>query len=226
MIDIEKSFSFNKNELDRMLKKEVRSERDIYNTELCITYLNRLILVETDAKEIEKLLAVRIVYQERLDRHKDEYKMQEKLINDLNKYRYENLPTSLRVYSDNQREKVFQVGFLVLFTALVGGIAFFNIDIAFIILMLQLVYLFGVVYWCVLDKRLPYLAPVKALSMLGNKDREYRDSVWKEVMKYFFREDTDTYKVIDNLKDDFTSRYTTELLHEKYIETTKEVNKR
>lgn len=226
MIDISKSFSFNKNELDRMLAKEVRSERDIYNTELCITYLNRLILVETDAEAIANMTKVVGLYKEKLERHKDEFKMQEKLIRDLEKYRYEDLPKSLRIHKDASREKAFQVGFLVLFTALVGGIAFINIDVAFIILLIQLIYLFGVVYWCVLDKRLFYLAPVKLLSMLGDKDRAYRDSVWKEVMKYFFKEDTDVYKVINGLKDDLASNYTIELLHEKYIEVSKEVNKR
>ena len=45
-------------------------------------------------------------------------------------------------------------------------------------------------------------------------------------MKYFFKEDTDVYKVINGLKDDFASNYTIELLHEKYIEVSKEVNKR
>lgn len=98
MIDISKSFSFNKNELDRMLAKEVRSERDIYNTELCITYLNRLILVETDAEAIANMTKVAGLYKEKLERHKDEFKMQEKLIRDLEKYRYEDLPKALRIH--------------------------------------------------------------------------------------------------------------------------------
>lgn len=222
MIDLNKDFNQNSRELDRILGREVKSEKDIYNINLCLTYLNRQLLSEEDISNSPKLTGYISAFKDKVARNEDRFELNEHLTRDLEKYRYEDLLVLDHVKVDQDREKYFNIGLLAVFLSVIAGVAFFNIDIAAILLLIQMIYVIGIVYYSVSGKRVFFISWVRVLSMLGGKDRKPRDDDWYNAMLYLFKDDSDVYKTLTSLKEGTMKYYMVEMLREKFIETKEE----
>lgn len=219
MIDLNKSFNQNIKELDRILGREVKSEKDIYNVRLCLTYMYRQLLAEEDTTNSAKLTGYIQFFKEKVERNEQDFKLPERLLRDLDKYQYEDLPKLKHVQVDQNRERDFNIGVMVLFSIGVAGTAFFNIDIAAILLLVQMLYTMGAVYFAVSGNRVFFIAWVRVLSMLGGKNRKVRDDDWYSAMLYMFKEESDTYKTLTGLKDGTIKYHMIEMIREKFFET-------
>lgn len=219
MIDISKGFNENEKEIERLLSKDVKSEKDIYNINMCITYLYRQLVVSETSKNMEKMRVYICSFRDKLNRHEKDFVLKENMIRDLENYRYNDIPKTAHIKRDVKKEKESVILLLVLFTILVTGVVFINVDIGYLLLIANFVYLLGVLIFCFKGKRTFITVPVRVLSMLGDKERAFRDDIWVDAMKHLFREDTDVYGMISKLKSDFSSRYTIEMIHESFIET-------
>lgn len=222
MIDLNRTFQRNLKELDRILGKEVKSEKDIYNVNLCLTYLNRQLLAEEDTLNSARLTGYISAFKDKYERNRSKFELSERFIRDLEKYRYEDMPKLTHVKADQDREKYFNIGLLIVFLSAIAGVAFFNIDIAAILLLIQIIYVIGLVYYSVSGKRVFFVSWVRVLSMLGGKDRKPRDDDWYNAMLYLFKEDSDVYKTLVSIKSGTLKYHMVEMLREKFIETKEE----
>lgn len=218
MINLDKCYKYNYVKLKNMSVAEVRNEKDLYHVKLCIIYLTREMLVTSKYSDIKELSDLRIKFQEKYDRYEDTYKLQEKFIADIESYTTRALPTMRPIKSDRIFESGLQIFLLLMLTVITILFAFYNRDLANIYVGVEFVVLLMYLYYGLTGKRVLLLSLLRAVIMIGDADRVKRDLIWIDSFKNLIPESHSAYILVQGLTTNFTSRYTAELLHEKYIQ--------
>lgn len=218
MINLDKCYKYNYVKLKNMSVAEVRNEKDLYHVKLCIIYLTREMLVTSKYSDIKELSDLRIKFQEKYDRYEDTYKLQEKFIADIESYTTSALPTMRPIKSDRIFESGLQIFLLLMLTVITVLFAFYNRDLANIYVGVEFVVLLMYLYYGLTGKRVLLLSLLRAVIMVGDVDRVKRDLIWIDSFKNLISESHSAYTLVQGLTTNFTSRYTAELLHEKYVQ--------
>lgn len=216
MIDLNKDYTRNTKELDKLLSKDIKNEEDLKNIRMSITYLYKQIIQQDNMDNIGRLNA----YIQYLEKKEEESKitLSEKSENDLTEYRYNEPVTATKVKKDSVRDTYFYNSLMLIFLSFVAGISFINIDVAFAILIVQFLYTGCVILYVVTGKRLFPMNVLKMLAIMGVSERKQRDSAYEQALRHIYKGDSDVVTALNKPKREIRKCYITELVREKYIE--------
>lgn len=216
MIDLRKDYTRNIKELDKLLSKDIKTDEDLKNIRMSITYLYKQILQQDNMDNIGRLNA----YIQYFKKKEEESKitLSEKSENDLAEYRYNEPVTATKVKKDSVRDTYFYNSLMLIFLSFVAGISFINIDVAFAILIVQFLYTGCVILYVVTGKRLFPMNVLKMLAIMGVSERKQRDSAYEQALRHLYKDDSDVVIALNKPKREIRKCYTTELVREKYIE--------
>lgn len=216
MIDLRKDYTRNIKELDKLLSKDIKTDEDLKNIRMSITYLYKQILQQDNMDNIGRLNAYIQYFEKKAEESK--ITLSEKSENDLAEYRYNEPVTATKVKKDSVRETYFYNSLMIIFLLVVAGISFINIDVAFAILIVQFLYTGCAIVYVVTGKRLFPLNVLKMLSIMGVSERKQRDSAYEQALRHLCKDDSDAVIALNKPKREIRKCYTTELVREKYIE--------
>lgn len=216
MIDLRKDYTRNIKELDKLLSKDIKTDEDLKNIRMSITYLYKQILQQDNMDNIGRLNAYIQYFEKKAEESK--ITLSEKSENDLTEYRYNEPVTATKVKKDSVRDTYFYNSLMIIFLLVVAGISFINIDVAFAILIVQFLYTGCVILYVVTGKRLFPLNVLKMLSIMGVSERKQRDSAYEQALRHLCKDDSDVVIALNKPKREIRKCYTTELVREKYIE--------
>lgn len=216
MIDLRKDYTRNIKELDKLLSKDIKTDEDLKNIRMGITYLYKQILQQDNMDNIGRLNAYIQYFEKKAEESK--ITLSEKSENDLAEYRYNEPVTATKVKKDSVRETYFYNSLMLIFLLVVAGISFINIDVAFAILIVQFLYTGCAIVYVVTGKRLFPLNVLKMLSIMGVSERKQRDSAYEQALRHLCKDDSDVVIALNKPKREIRKCYTTELVREKYIE--------
>lgn len=216
MIDLRKDYTRNIKELDKLLSKDIKTDEDLKNIRMSITYLYKQILQQDNMDNIGRLNAYIQYFEKKAEESK--ITLSEKSENDLAEYRYNEPVTATKVKKDSVRETYFYNSLMLIFLLVVAGISFINIDVAFAILIVQFLYTGCAIVYVVTGKRLFPLNVLKMLSIMGVSERKQRDSAYEQALRHLCKDDSDVVIALNKPKREIRKCYTTELVREKYIE--------
>lgn len=216
MIDLRKDYTRNIKELDKLLSKDIKTDEDLKNIRMSITYLYKQILQQDNMDNIGRLNAYIQYFEKKAEESK--ITLSEKSENDLAEYRYNEPVTATKVKKDSVRETYFYNSLMLIFLLVVAGISFINIDVAFAILIVQFLYTGCAIVYVVTGKRLFPLNVLKMLSIMGVSERKQRDSAYEQALRHLCKDDSDVVIELNKPKREIRKCYTTELVREKYIE--------
>lgn len=216
MIDLRKDYTRNIKELDKLLSKDIKTDEDLKNIRMSITYLYKQILQQDNMDNIGRLNAYIQYFEKKAEESK--ITLSEKSENDLVEYRYNEPVTATKVKKDSVRETYFYNSLMIIFLLVVAGISFINIDVAFAILIVQFLYTGCVILYVVTGKRLFPMNVLKMLSIMGVSERKQRDSAYEQALRHLYKDDSDVVIALNKPKREIRKCYTTELVREKYIE--------
>lgn len=216
MIDLNKDYTRNTKELDKLLSKDIKNEEDLKNIRMSITYLYKQIIQQDNIDNIGRLNA----YIQYFKKKEEESKitLSEKSENDLTEYRYNEPVTATKVKKDSVRDTYFYNSLMLIFLSFVAGVSFINIDVAFAILIVQFLYTGCVILYVVTGKRLFPLNVLKMLAIMGVSERKQRDSAYEQALRHIYKDDSDVVTALNKPKREIRKCYITELVREKYIE--------
>lgn len=216
MIDLNKDYTRNIKELDKLLSKDIKNEEDLKNIRMSITYLYKQIIQQDNMDNIGRLNA----YIQYFKKKEEESKitLSEKSENDLTEYRYNEPVTAMKVKKDSVRDTYFYNSLMLIFLSFVAGISFINIDVAFAILIVQFLYTGCAILYVVTGKRLFPMNVLKMLAIMGVSERKQRDSAYEQALRHLYKDDSDVVIALNKPKREIRKCYTTELVREKYIE--------
>ena len=216
MIDLRKDYTRNIKELDKLLSKDIKTDEDLKNIRMSITYLYKQILQQDNMDNIGRLNAYIQYFEKKAEESK--ITLSEKSENDLAEYRYNEPVTATKVKKDSVRDTYFYNSLMLIFLLVVAGISFINIDVAFDILIVQFLYTGCAIIYVVTGKRLFPLNVLKMLSIMGVSERKQRDSAYEQALRHLYKDDSDVVTALNKSKREIRKCYTTELVREKYIE--------
>ena len=216
MIDLRKDYTRNIKELDKLLSKDIKTDEDLKNIRMSITYLYKQILQQDNMDNIGRLNAYIQYFEKKAEESK--ITLSEKSENDLAEYRYNEPVTATKVKKDSVRETYFYNSLMIIFLLVVAGISFINIDVAFAILIVQFLYTGCAIVYVVTGKRLFPMNVLKMLSIMGVSERKQRDSAYEQALRHLCKDDSDVVIALNKPKREIRKCYTTELVREKYIE--------
>lgn len=216
MIDLNKDYTRNIKELDKLLSKDIKTDEDLKNIRMSITYLYKQILQQDNMDNIGRLNAYIQYFEKKAEESK--ITLSEKSENDLTEYRYNEPVTATKVKKDSVRDTYFYNSLMLIFLLVVAGISFINIDVAFAILIVQFLYTGCAIVYVVTGKRLFPLNVLKMLSIMGVSERKQRDSAYEQALRHLCKDDSDVVIALNKPKREIRKCYTTELVREKYIE--------
>lgn len=216
MIDLRKDYTRNIKELDKLLSKDIKTDEDLKNIRMSITYLYKQILQQDNMDNIGRLNAYIQYFEKKAEESK--ITLSEKSENDLAEYRYNEPVTATKVKKDSVRETYFYNSLMLIFLLVVAGISFINMDVAFAILIVQFLYTGCAIVYVVTGKRLFPLNVLKMLSIMGVSERKQRDSAYEQALRHLCKDDSDVVIALNKPKREIRKCYTTELVREKYIE--------
>lgn len=216
MIDLRKDYTRNIKELDKLLSKDIKTDEDLKNIRMSITYLYKQILQQDNMDNIGRLNAYIQYFEKKAEESK--ITLSEKFENDLAEYRYNEPVTATKVKKDSVRDTYFYNSLMLIFLLVVAGISFINIDVAFAILIVQFLYTGCAIIYVVTGKRLFPLNVLKMLSIMGVSERKQRDSAYEQALRHLYKDDSDVVIALNKPKREIRKCYTTELVREKYIE--------
>ena len=216
MIDLRKDYTRNIKELDKLLSKDIKTDEDLKNIRMSITYLYKQILQQDNMDNIGRLNAYIQYFEKKAEESK--ITLSEKSENDLVEYRYNEPVTATKVKKDSVRDTYFYNSLMLIFLLVVAGISFINIDVAFAILIVQFLYTGCAIIYVVTGKRLFPLNVLKMLSIMGVSERKQRDSAYEQALRHLYKDDSDVVIALNKPKREIRKCYTTELVREKYIE--------
>lgn len=216
MIDLRKDYTRNIKELDKLLSKDIKTDEDLKNIRMSITYLYKQILQQDNMDNIGRLNAYIQYFEKKAEESK--ITLSEKSENDLAEYRYNEPVTTTKVKKDSVRDTYFYNSLMLIFLLVVAGISFSNIDVAFTILIVQFLYTGCVILYVVTGKRLFPLNVLKMLSIMGVSERKQRDSAYEQALRHLYKDDSDVVTALNKSKRETRKCYITELVREKYIE--------
>lgn len=216
MIDLRKDYTRNIKELDKLLSKDIKTDEDLKNIRMSITYLYKQILQQDNMDNIGRLNAYIQYFEKKAEESK--ITLSEKSENDLAEYRYNEPVTATKVKNDSVRDTYFYNSLMIIFLLVVAGISFINIDVAFAILIVQFLYTGCAIVYVVTGKRLFPLNVLKMLSIMGVSERKQRDSAYEQALRHLCKDDSDVVIALNKPKREIRKCYTTELVREKYIE--------
>lgn len=216
MIDLRKDYTRNIKELDKLLSKDIKTDEDLKNIRMSITYLYKQILQQDNMDNIGRLNAYIQYFEKKAEESK--ITLSEKSENDLAEYRYNEPVTATKVKKDSVRDTYFYNSLMLIFLLVVAGISFINIDVAFAILIVQFLYTGCAIVYVVTGKRLFPLNVLKMLSIMGVSERKQRDSAYEQALRHLYKDDSDVVIALNKPKREIRKCYTTELVREKYIE--------
>lgn len=216
MIDLRKDYTRNIKELDKLLSKDIKTDEDLKNIRISITYLYKQILQQDNMDNIGRLNAYIQCFEKKAEESK--ITLSEKSENELAEYRYNEPVTATKVKKDSVRDTYFYNSLMLIFLLVVAGISFINIDVAFAILIVQFLYTGCAIVYVVTGKRLFPLNVLKMLSIMGVSERKQRDSAYEQALRHLYKDDSDVVIALNKPKREIRKCYTTELVREKYIE--------
>lgn len=216
MIDLRKDYTRNIKELDKLLSKDIKTDEDLKNIRMSITYLYKQILQQDNMDNIGRLNAYIQYFEKKAEESK--ITLSEKSENDLAEYRYNEPVTATKVKKDSVRDTYFYNSLMLIFLLVVAGISFINIDVAFAILIVQFLYTGCAIVYVVTGKRLFPLNVLKMLSIMGVFERKQRDSAYEQALRHLYKDDSDVVTSLNKSKRETRKCYITELVREKYIE--------